>query len=199
MGKLILIRHGATVWNLEGRFQGQKNIPLTDAGISQAQELAEKLSSISIEAIFASDLDRAKHTAEIIAKPHKLKVHEDLRLREYNFGVWEGLTRSEILTRYEDVFNQRRVDIDAQIPMGETARQVQERVSKWLRDLSAQYQGTVVAVSHGGAIRALLSVVLDIPVTKMHPVRLDNCSVNIIQWDEKDHHDYQLVTVNNLL
>lgn len=198
MGYLILIRHGETEWNCAGKYQGQKDIPLTNKGVSQAKELADSLSFLPINAVLTSDLNRAKHTGEIIAKMHNLEVEVDQRLREYNFGVWEGLTRAEVIRKYPDIFRQRQIDSNTRIPDGETGSEMEKRISFWLDDLCDNYSGTVVAVSHGGTIRALLSKVLAVPANKMYSLRLDNCGLSMISW--KQNHgkrQYQVVTINH--
>ena len=95
MATLLLIRHGETDWNASGRLQGHTDRPLNDYGRRQARELADRLSDDAIAAIYASDLSRAKETAEIVGARLGLPVVVDADLRERNWGSWEGLTPSE--------------------------------------------------------------------------------------------------------
>ncbi len=183
MGTLILVRHGETHWNKEGRFQGQQDIPLSQEGIIQAETLANHLKSWRVDRIVSSDLERAYTTAQLIGKPHSLSVSTDPRLREFSFGVWEGLTRQQVKARYGQLFEERKANINTMIPGGETGSQMQARVKNWLEDILQGEEGqTIIAVSHGGTIRATLATILDVEIRKCYPLKLDNCGLSIIKW-----------------
>ena len=184
MGTLILIRHGESLWNRAGKYQGKQNIGLSPEGIRQAEALARFFSSWHLDAIYASDLVRARDTAAAIAKYHSLPVTVDTRLREYAFGVWEGLTRKEIELTHPEIFEKRKHDINTPIPGGETGTQVQRRVMDWLQEIASAYSGSVLAVSHGGAIRTLIAAILEVEITKCHRLRLANGGYTIIRWQE---------------
>ncbi len=186
MGSLVLVRHGATAWNQLGKYQGQQDISLSSSGLEQAEKLAFHFRSWSWEAIYASDLSRAYDTALEIAKINELSVITDQRLREYSFGVWEGLTRDQVKTRYPDLYDQRLHDNDTRIDGGETAREVQLRVSEWFTEIINNIQGQVMAVSHGGTIRTLLATILDTDINHMRSFLLDNCGYSIVHWDKVD-------------
>jgi alpha-ribazole phosphatase len=94
--KLILIRHGRTLWNSSGKFQGQSDIELSQEGISQAEKLAENFPVTHIDRVYSSNLKRAYITGEIIAKKFNVPIIKDKRLCEVSFGSWEGLTYDEI-------------------------------------------------------------------------------------------------------
>lgn len=153
MRTLILVRHGESLWNRTGKYQGQQDIGLSSEGVRQAERLAEFFSSWRFEAIYASDLARARDTAAAIAKRHALPVIMDARLREYAFGTWEGLTREEIELRYAELFAKRKQDINTPIPGGETGAQVQARAMEWLRrqlpPISGQSWQSATAVRSG--------------------------------------------------
>ena len=100
MTKLIIVRHGQTLWNLERKYQGHSDIALTDTGLKQAQAVAERLAEEAVAAVYASDLSRAYKTAGYIAAKHNLTVHTVPELREIKFGDWEGLTYEEISVRW---------------------------------------------------------------------------------------------------
>src|SRR5574338_121077 len=108
MKRLLLIRHGQTDWNVEGRWQGHLDEPLNAAGVKQAQALGDYLRERPISAVYSSDLGRARVTAERIAEPHGLSVNTDARWREQNLGVFQGLTTSEINGKYPDEMRQLR-------------------------------------------------------------------------------------------
>src|ERR1051325_10264843 len=90
--RLIVVRHGETVWNLEGKLQGQMDSPLTPSGLAQSRALAERFSRCPISALYSSDLGRARQTAESIAVRTGQEIRFDDRLRERHLGVFQGLT-----------------------------------------------------------------------------------------------------------
>src|SRR5512133_1433936 len=102
MTELLLVRHGETNWNRERRFQGHADPPLNDAGREQARELAETLAGEGIDAIYTSDLQRARETAEILAARFGSEVVALRELREIDVGDWQGLTWPEIEERHPD-------------------------------------------------------------------------------------------------
>lgn len=182
VGTLILVRHGESLWNESGKYQGQQDIALSPEGIRQAEALAEFFRPWKFDAIYASDLARARDTAKAIAKYHALPVILDRRLREYAFGVWEGLTRAEIENKYKELYIKRVQNIDTPIPGGEIGTQMRERAMEWLREITAAYAGTVLAVSHSGTIRTLIAGVLDVDITKCHRLRISNCGYSTVCW-----------------
>lgn len=105
MTEIWLVRHGQTDWNLNGIYQGQSDVPLNETGVTQARELAASLVNTRFDAIYASDLVRARRTAEIIAEVVRLPVSTDPRLREINQGVWEGQSIQSVLERYKPDFS----------------------------------------------------------------------------------------------
>ena len=151
MTELLLVRHGETDWNREQRVQGHTNVPLNAAGVAQARTLADEMAAEKLVAVFSSDLDRARDTALCVAKPHGLAVAVDRDLREKNFGTWEGLTDVEIGDRFPDAARGTWGD-------GEGTEAVAERAVAAVARIRVLYpSGTVLVVSHGGPIRALLS------------------------------------------
>jgi probable phosphoglycerate mutase len=137
---LLLVRHGETDWNADGRLQGQTDRPLSDHGRRQAQQLAGELADESFEAIYASDLSRARETAEILGERLGLPVSLDSDLREKDWGNWEGLTAVE----------RDRVEF-----VGESREAHSERTLRALRRISEQHPGEtrVLVVTHGGSMR----------------------------------------------
>lgn len=158
---VIFIRHGETDWNLEGRWQGQIDVPLNSRGHLQAQSTAANLASAPITAIYASDLERAVETAGYLAEKINLPVHTDARLREIHQGEWQGLKITEIQTHYQSRF-QARQDKPLEIapPGGETVRQVGERVVAFLQDLVARHADETVAVVTHGFVMALVDTLV---------------------------------------
>ncbi|MGL6278726.1 MAG: histidine phosphatase family protein [Gaiella sp.] len=151
--RLLLARHGETDWNAVGRWQGHADPPLNETGRAQAAELAERLTSAGVEAIFSSDLRRAAETAAIVAQRLRLGVVEDTDLREIDVGSWSGLTRAEVAERYPEGFARWQAGEIGHD--GETREQLGERIERALLRLAAAQPGRVVLVlTHGGAIRA---------------------------------------------
>jgi 2,3-bisphosphoglycerate-dependent phosphoglycerate mutase len=151
---LFLIRHGETDWNLQKRIQGHVDIPLNDTGLQQAKRVAERMRSEPITALYSSDLQRARHTAECIARHHGIEVQLDERLRERNYGLLEGLTREEIDQQFPNYQASNHA-----VPGQEPLESVRQRALKFLSHIASQHPGERVAVvSHGGWINAVLHV-----------------------------------------
>jgi broad specificity phosphatase PhoE len=158
MTELLLVRHGETDWNAEGKLQGHTDRPLNDYGRRQAQALADRLAGDSIDAVYASDLSRARETAEILAEKLSLPVVVDPDLREKNWGNWEGLTSDE------------RLHIEFE---GETTEAHRDRtLSAVQRIVERHPDGRVVVVTHGGSLRRIQAAVSGFA----HPV-IENCAV----------------------
>jgi broad specificity phosphatase PhoE len=160
---IVLVRHGETDWNRDGRFQGHADPPLNDAGRAQARELAEQLATESLTALYTSPLRRAHETAHLLASPLGLDVRVSDALMEVDVGSWSGLTRAEIEARYPAGF-QRWLDYGHGWDDGETYDQLGQRVAKGLRRIGeAHPDERVVAVTHGGPIRSALAVAESVP------------------------------------
>ena len=128
MTKLILIRHGRTLWNSSGKFQGQSDIELSQEGISQAEKLAENFPVTHIDRVYSSNLKRAYITGEIIAKKFNVPIIKDKRLCEVSFGSWEGLTYDEIHEKWPNEIETMFSTPDVlTMPEGESFAQVQKR------------------------------------------------------------------------
>ena len=157
MTTLLLVRHGETDWNADGRLQGQTDRPLSDYGRRQARELAEELADEELEAIYSSDLTRARQTAEIVGERLGLPVALDPDLREKDWGTWEGLTAVE----------RDRVEF-----VGESTEAHQERMLRALREISARHPGArpVLVVTHGGSMRRVQTAAMGMAL----PV-VENC------------------------
>lgn len=163
--KLVLVRHGETVWNAAGCFQGQTDVPLSMTGRRQAAAVVRALGTETVHAVYASDLQRTKETARMIAVPLNLTVQLEPRLREMAFGSWEGLTYAEIQHHDpETLASWQRDPLHVAPPGGETLLQVTDRVRTVLHDIGAVCrEQTVVLVAHGGPIRILLCLALGLP------------------------------------
>jgi phosphoserine phosphatase len=180
--KLILIRHGETLWNREGRCQGFSDIALNDAGEEQARALARALRDSPLAAVYASDLVRARKTAEIIAAPHRLPVAVDPRLRELNQGDMEGKSLTSLLTDFPDQLALwMRTPADVTMPHGESMRSLAQRVHAALDNIASLHpEHTVAIVSHNLALRTIICRAINLDLNHFRRFRLDNASISII-------------------
>jgi len=155
--ELLLVRHGETDWNADGRLQGQTDRPLNDFGRRQAQRLAGDLADEQLDAIYASDLVRARETAEIVGGRLGLPVVLDADLREKDWGTWEGLTA---------------VERDCVEFAGESTEKHQERILRALRRIAERHPDgcRVLVVTHGGSMRRVQTAALGVAL----PV-IENC------------------------
>ena len=154
---ILLLRHGQSTWNAEGRWQGQSDPPLSPLGREQAEEAAGKLAEIGVTTVVTSDLDRARTTGQIVAKALGLgPPAEDRDLREYDVGDWEGLTRPEIEVGWPDQLAAWKEGRLLATPGGETRSAFLQRIMAALRRVAAATDPgeTAVVVTHGGVIRA---------------------------------------------
>lgn len=161
--KLLLARHGQTDWNLSQRFQGHSDVPLNQIGRQQGMALAGRLSGQIFDFIYSSDLQRACETAKMLSNG-KIEMRTDPRLREMNFGAWEGLSYQEIKEQDPDALSAWESDSYQHPPTdGETLEQFARRVRSMLDDLCEWHKGqTVLVVAHGGVLQTLICLALNI-------------------------------------
>ena len=179
MTTLLLVRHGETDWNADGRLQGHTDRPLSDFGRRQARQLAEELAEEKLDAIYASDLSRARETAEIVAARLGADVLPVRDLREIDVGEWEGLTWPEIEARYPEgarSWRERGYGWES----GESYEQLGERVVAALTQIAADHpEERVLVVGHGGTIRATRAFIegLSVPESRARSRAIGNCEV----------------------
>ena len=155
MTELLLVRHGETDWNRDGRFQGHADPPLNDTGRSQARALADDLARERIDAIYTSDLARARETAELIAERAGVPFVLEPQLREIDVGEWQGLTRAEIEERFPEGLSNWR-EHGHGWERGETSEELAGRVLEAIGRIAARHPDErVVVVGHGGTIRSI--------------------------------------------
>jgi glucosyl-3-phosphoglycerate phosphatase len=175
---LLLARHGETDWNRDGRWQGQSDTPLNELGRDQARELAETLDGI--DAVYSSDLARARETAEIVAARLGLEVEVDERLRERSFGAWEGLTMEEIERRYEQAHGRWRAGEGHGADDAEAFDAFAARVQSFLEEVLRRHPDeTLLVVGHGGSIRVIHALASGLDYVKDHRSipAVANCAV----------------------
>jgi broad specificity phosphatase PhoE len=164
MTTVYLARHGESDWNVERRWQGHTDRPLTDRGREQARRLAERLADIELDAIYASDLRRAWETAEAVARPRGVEVVRVPELREVHVGSWSGLTRDECSERFPDAFARWQAG-GSGWDDGESYEAMGERTVAAILRLAAEHpDGAILVVSHGGPIRAVHAHALGVDI-----------------------------------
>jgi len=166
---------------------GHLDSPLTPLGVSQARRLAGRLAAIHFDALYSSDLGRAAETARIAADACKCEIAFDPRLRERNMGIFEGLTRSEMESRFpEERAAYRQKGPSYVIPRGESADQRVGRALQCLDELAARHpSGTLVVVTHGGILMGLFEFVLGLPFGSANRYVRANCSWNVFLREPK--------------
>ena len=176
MTEMWLVRHGQTDWNLNGIYQGQSDIPLNVTGESQARELAATLVDTRFDAIYSSDLIRARRTAEIIAEALNLPIATDPRLREINQGVWEGQSIQAVRERYNPDFSRNPKYITTPRADGaESLADVIIRMVAAANDFNqAHHGGRLILCTHGLSAAALYCVVKGIPLVDVVTMIPDN-------------------------
>ena len=181
---IYLIRHGRQCSKL-----CNVDVELAPEGREQADLLGQRLKTYDIEAVYSSDLIRARETADIINKHLNKPRVIDERWQEANFGGMTGLTNDEMREKYGD-FLEKRATMTEDIPYpdgGENCRMVFERSFEALKDLTKEHYENVCVVTHGGVIRALLTGIVGADYAKWltYGRQLENCSISHILYDEK--------------
>jgi probable phosphoglycerate mutase len=201
--RLLLIRHGETEWNTEGRIQGFRDIALSPRGQRQAQVLARHLATHAIDAVYASDLGRAIETAGPLARQRNLTVQIDARLKERGFGLFEGSTYAEAEAKWPNEYAiWRQRDPGHALPGGESFRDARARVMAALEEIAHRHAGgTVALVTHGGVLDIIYRAAEGIPWETPRSHLLPNASINdvvarapgpelqVLAWAQSGHLD----------
>ncbi|MBV9543273.1 MAG: histidine phosphatase family protein [Chloroflexi bacterium] len=183
--RIVFARHGETFFNVEGRWQGQSDSPLTERGLAQARELARALRDESLAAVYSSDLGRAARTADEVARPHGLEITTDVRLREIDVGDWTGLNRSQIeVFDAEGIHTWATRPASMRLPNGETLAEAQQRALAFFSEALPPHAGqTVAVVTHGAIGQAILVAAMGLTVEDLWlKERLDNCQISRLEW-----------------
>ena len=195
--ELILVRHGETLWNKEGRVQGTSDIELSEVGMAQAKRLALSLKDHPIQAIYASPLKRDYQTAESINHYHRIPIRVDPGLMEMDQGDFEGITFKELMDRDREFLKKWRSDpASVTMPNGESFMDVQARAWKVMEDIISAKQNTLV-VSHNFTIAAILCKVRNISLDQFRTACVETASKTIIDirngevsielWNDRQH------------
>ncbi|MBN2422288.1 histidine phosphatase family protein [Candidatus Woesearchaeota archaeon] len=173
--RLIITRHGETVDNVNRIIQGHKHGKLTEKGIEQAKKLGKRLTEEKIDYIYSSDLYRAKETTENIAENHpKSKIIFDKRIRERDYGKYNGMKKSEV--------NWREVDEKETPENVESLTDLRKRLEEFYEEiLKKHHNQTVLVVSHSTASRILIGIIMKKSIKDSLTWKMANASVNIIE------------------
>ena len=187
VGQIIFLRHGQAKNNTERILSGRTpGVPLTDKGITQAQQTAELLEHMNISAIYSSPIQRAKHTAEIVGKHNSIDVTIDDRLIELDMGKFTNVPYDEIFTSHGNVF-MKFYDGELEIAHNgvETFADVKKRVASTVEEVIEKHPDeNVVLVTHMDPIKAMLSTIVDLSPTNLFELIIANASLNLFR--EKD-------------
>jgi probable phosphoglycerate mutase len=188
LGQIIFLRHGQAKNNtdriLAGRTEG---IPLTEAGVKQAEHIAEFLQHMNISAIYSSPIQRAKHTAEIVGKHNSLDVTIDERLIELDMGKFTGMPYNEIINSHGNVFMKfYNGELEIAHNGVETFSDVKKRVLGIVDHVIENHPDeNVVLVTHMDPIKAMLSTIVDLSATNLFELIIANASLNIFREKEQ--------------
>lgn len=200
MTRMYLVRHGETVWHAENRYTGVSDVDLTDEGYRQATALGVWAQNANLDAIYSSTLSRAKLTAEPAVTNTGIKLQQDARLCEVDFGMGEGLTRNEM----KDIFPAELESFllcpaSKAFPDAETGRLAIDRALPALRAIAHQNEsGRVLIVMHSTLLRLLITELLGINPDRYRTIfpELDNCSLNEIEFDWTNPQQAKLIRFN---
>lgn len=207
MTQLILVRHGQTLWNQQRRMQGQSDSPLTETGVRQSRLLGQRLARMPFSALYSSDSGRAHHTARNVAEITGHPVIVDNRLRERNFGVFEGLNGEEIQARYPEAYARfKNRDVAYVIPGGESALAFRERALHCLNEIADRHANSlIVVITHGLVLDVVFRAATGIPFEERRMFDLVNAGINRFRydggiwhlevWGDGSHLDEGLITV----
>lgn len=181
--RLLLVRHGESTWNATRRIQGQLDPPLSDRGLDQARELAERLAGHQLAGFYSSDLARTRQTADEIAATVGIEPTLEQGLREIALGAWEGKTRAELMDEFPELWERwRREPTWDVVPGGEGAEPFAERITRTLNSIHERHpQGDVLCVTHGGVIQVAILNVVGRASHGIFPFLIENCSLTVIQ------------------
>ena len=181
--RLVLVRHAETERSAQGRCYGSLDVGLSEHGQSQCAALAEALAAEPVAVVLASPRIRAVETGDAIAAPHGLPVRVDADLRELDFGELEGRTYDEIAESMPELYAEWMTNpTGVRFPGGESYAELEARALRAVASARAEFDGAVVAVTHGGVVRAVLSDVLGVPADRIFRIAVAPASLSVVEW-----------------
>jgi probable phosphoglycerate mutase len=197
---ILLVRHGETSWNREGRYQGRTDVPLSPAGEAQVAALAARLARLPIAVAVSSPLARARRTAEVILGDRGTPLDLDAGLVEISHGAWEGQLSSDVEAAHAEMLGTWRGRPDRDVPAGpgaETLGDVEERAWPVLERVAGRLRGeeTGLVAAHDAVNRVLLCRVLGLPLTRVWAFRQAPATLNVLSGPSI--RELQLVRLND--
>lgn len=188
--RFCIVRHGETTWNAEKRIQGHIDVGLNAVGLAQAEAAANWLAGQEIAAIYSSDLQRARQTAQRIAAVFNLMINLRPEFRERRYGVFEGRTYDESRQSFPQEYGAfERREPDFVIPGGESLVQLNQRVCDGLRQVAADHPNQmVVVVTHGGVLDIINRLVRGTPLSMARDFLIPNASISLIRYHNENWH-----------
>lgn len=182
--RVHLVRHGQVSAEWSDRVYGQLDVPLSEEGMAQAKALGDRMASMPLDAVYASDLARALDTAKALAAPHGLAVEAVGAFREASFGHWQGKRWMDILTNHADEVRAIYADFgEAKMRDGESLADLAARVLPALREIIARHRGESVAVAaHGGVTRVIIAEALGMDLSASRRLEQSHCGLNILDY-----------------
>ncbi|AOU97687.1 hypothetical protein BI364_06700 [Acidihalobacter yilgarnensis] len=181
--RLLLVRHGQTDWNRDGRYQGRSDTALTTFGREQALALGERLAGSGARTLISSPLQRARETALPIGHQLGLDLAIDERLCELSYGDWEGFTQAEVKARWPEALRRWKRQPDAYPPAGGEALPIAaERIRHCLDDLAASLPSPVIVVTHSGVIRIARLLADNTELAAFRHISVGNSDLFALDW-----------------
>jgi len=182
--RLYLARHGETTTSSEFRYVGHMDVDITENGVEQMKRLRDRLMNEDLHVLFSSDLLRSRKGANIISSIHDIEPMAHADFREINLGIWEGLTREEIIAKFPEDYERRLQDLAySSIQDGESFKDLQVRVMKRLSVILNEWKGkNIVLLAHGGVNRVILFEALELDLQLLPRIDQDYGCLNIIDY-----------------
>lgn len=186
--RLILVRHGESEWNRIGRYQGQHDSPLSELGLAQADALANRLASETLDAIYSSPLQRARRTADAIARFHpSLAIQDDPALLEIHHGDWQGLYAADVRERFgEGLEEWRSFPTRSQMPNGESFSNILKRTLNFRERICREHsdEATVVISTHDVVVKILIAEALGMHMDRINRLWITNASISVVEYTD---------------
>ena len=185
INRVYIIRHGQVKGHEDIPVYGHTDVDLTETGVLQMKQMAERLRLIDMKAIYTSDLKRATTGARFIASHHDVPVYSLPELREMYFGDWEGLNMSRIRNDFPEELERREQDLVHFRPpgKGESIAAFSDRISKCFEHILAEQKGNdIVVIAHGGVNRVILCGALGLKLARMFHIQQDYGCLNIVDY-----------------